>query len=48
MKANYKKLWHILLDKNMKKKELAELAGVSIIMVCEKPSFYKVKKVFCL
>ena len=29
MKANYKKLWHILLDKNMKKKELAELAGVS-------------------
>lgn len=29
MKVNYKKLWHILLDKNMKKKELAELAGVS-------------------
>lgn len=29
MKANYKKLWHILLDKNMKKKKLAELAGVS-------------------
>ena len=29
MKANYKKLWHILLDRNMKKKELAELAGVS-------------------
>ena len=29
MKANYKKLWHILLDRNMKKKELAELADVS-------------------
>ncbi len=29
MKANYKKLWHVLLDKDMKKKELAKLAGVS-------------------
>ena len=29
MKANYKKLWHILLDRNMKKKELAQLAEVS-------------------
>lgn len=29
MKANYKKLWHILLDRDMKKKELAEFAGVS-------------------
>ena len=29
MKANYKKLWYILLHRNMKKKELAELAGVS-------------------
>lgn len=29
VKANYKKLWHILLDRNMKKKELAELADVS-------------------
>ena len=27
IQANYKKLWHILLDRNMKKKELAELAG---------------------
>ena len=33
MKANYKKLWHILLDRNMKKKELAELAGVSIYTI---------------
>lgn len=29
MKANYKKLWHILLDRDMKKKELAQTAGVS-------------------
>lgn len=33
MRANYKKLWHILLDRNMKKKELAELAGVSIYTI---------------
>ena len=29
MKANYKKLWHILLDRDMQKKELAHIAGVS-------------------
>lgn len=29
MKANYKKLWHILLDSDMKKKELAQIAEVS-------------------
>ena len=29
MKANYKKLWHILLERDMKKKELAQIAGVS-------------------
>jgi len=29
VKANYKKLWYILLDRDMKKKELAELADVS-------------------
>ena len=29
IKANYKRLWHILLDKNMKKKDLAKLAEVS-------------------
>lgn len=29
MKANYKRLWHILLDKDMKKKELAQIVGVS-------------------
>ena len=29
MKANYKRLCHILLDRDMKKKELAQIAGVS-------------------
>lgn len=29
MAANYKKLWKLLIDKDMKKKELAELAGIS-------------------
>lgn len=29
MAVSYKKLWHILLDRNMKKKELAELAGIT-------------------
>lgn len=29
MSVSYKKLWHVLLDKNMKKKDLAKRAGVS-------------------
>ena len=29
MSVSYKKLWHILLDKDLKKKDLAEMAGVS-------------------
>ena len=29
MAISYKKLWHILLDRGMKKKELKELAGLS-------------------
>ena len=29
MSVSYKKLWHLLLDKNMKKKELSELARIS-------------------
>lgn len=33
MLASYKKLWHILLDKDMKKKDLEELAGVSHYMM---------------
>lgn len=29
MAVSYMKLWHILLDRNMKKKELAEKAGIT-------------------
>ena len=29
MAVSYKKLWHILLDRDMKKKDLADLAGLS-------------------
>ena len=29
MAVSYKKLWHILLDRDMKKKDLAEKAGLS-------------------
>ena len=29
MAVSYKKLWHILLDRNMKKKDLENQAGIS-------------------
>lgn len=29
MAVSYKKLWHLLLDKNMKKKDLQESAGLT-------------------
>lgn len=29
MAVNYKKLWHLLLDKNMKKKDLQEKANLT-------------------
>lgn len=29
MTVSYKKLWHLLLDKNMKKKDLQEAAGLT-------------------
>ena len=29
MSVSYKKLWKLLIDKDMKKKDLAELAGIS-------------------
>lgn len=33
MAASYKKLFKLLIDRNMKKKELAELAGVSVATI---------------
>lgn len=29
MAVSYKKLWHLLLDKNLKKKDLERMAGIS-------------------
>lgn len=29
MKMSYKKLWKLLIDKNLKKKDLCEMSGVS-------------------
>lgn len=29
MKVSYKKLWKLLIDKDIKKKELSEIAGIS-------------------
>ena len=29
MTVTYKKLWHILIDRNMKKKDLQEQAGIT-------------------
>ena len=29
MSVNYKKLWKLLIDRDMKKKDLAKLAGIS-------------------
>ncbi len=33
MSVSYKKLWHILLDRDMKKKELAAMAGLTPYML---------------
>jgi DNA-binding Xre family transcriptional regulator len=33
MRLTYKKLWKLLIDKNMKKRDLQELAGISAASV---------------
>jgi DNA-binding Xre family transcriptional regulator len=33
MAVSYKKLWHILLDRDLKKKDLEEMAGITEYMV---------------
>ena len=35
MAVTYKKLWHILLDRDMKKKDLQHAAGVSSALVAK-------------
>ena len=33
MSVSYKKLWHMLIDRDIKKKDLAKLSGVSIYTI---------------
>ena len=35
MAVTYKKLWHILIDRNLKKKDLEAMAGVSHYQMCK-------------
>ncbi len=35
MSVSYNKLWKLLIDKNMKKKELAETAGISNTLIAK-------------
>ena len=35
MAVSYKKLWHILVDRNMKKKDLEEAAGITHYQMCK-------------
>ena len=35
MAVTYKKLWHILIDRNMKKKDLEFLAGITHYQMCK-------------
>lgn len=35
MRISYKKLWKMLIDRNMKKKDLAELAGISTTSIAK-------------
>lgn len=35
MRISYKKLWKMLIDREMKKKELAELAGISTTSIAK-------------
>lgn len=35
MAVTYRKLWHILIDRNMKKKDLEQLAGISHYQMCK-------------
>lgn len=35
MKISYKKLWKLLIDRDMKKKDLAELSGISLASIAK-------------
>lgn len=40
MSVNYNPLWHLLIEKGMKKKDLRELTGISTNTMARKGSFY--------
>ena len=35
MEVSYKKLWHILIDRNMMKKDLEKMAGITHYQMCK-------------
>jgi DNA-binding Xre family transcriptional regulator len=35
MKISYNKLWHILIDKNMKRRDLKQISGVSTASIAK-------------
>lgn len=35
MAVTYKKLWHILIDRNLMKKDLEEMAGITHYQMCK-------------
>ena len=35
MAVTYKKLWHLLIDRNLMKKELEEMAGITHYQMCK-------------
>ena len=35
MAVTYKKLWHLLIDRNLKKKDLEEMAGLTHYQMCK-------------
>ena len=35
MAVTYKKLWHLLIDRNMRKKDLEEISGITHYQMCK-------------
>ena len=35
MAVTYKKLWHLLIDRNLMKKDLEEMAGITHYQMCK-------------
>ena len=48
MKISYKKLWKLLIDRDMKKKQLAEAAGISSASIAKLGRNEMLILTFCL